>query len=106
MISSENDFYFIRRTLLNKPTISQYQIASRIAKTINVDCQEEVDDPLVKARLGKQNKYDTNLIIHYTHEKRLQSNKKDNHQLWHQTFQQTPVINIRLNIGTRNNRNH
>src|SRR5690349_6337388 len=76
MINSENDFGFIRRSLLNKPTIPEYQIAKRIAKTIDVNSKEEVQDPLVKARLGIQSKFDTNFIIHYTHEKRLQSNKK------------------------------
>ena len=73
MINTENDYAFIRRSLLNKPTIPEYQIASRIAKTIHVDGKAEVDNPLVKARLGKQSKFDTNLIIHYTYEKRLQS---------------------------------
>jgi hypothetical protein len=105
MITSENDFTFMRRILINKPTIPEYQIASRIAKTINADAKEEVDNPLVKARLGKQTKFDTNLIIHYTHEKRLQNNKQHIHQLWNQTFQQTPVMDTRLIIGTRNSRN-
>ena len=105
MIDSENDFAFIRRILLNKPTIPEYQIATRIATTFDVNTKEEVDNPLVRARLNKQTKYDTNLIIHYTHEKRLQSNKTDIHQLWNQTFQQTPVTNTRLIIGNRNSRN-
>jgi hypothetical protein len=105
MITNETDFAFIRRSILNKPTIPEYQIASRIAKTINIESVEDVDNPLVKARIGKQTKFDTNVIIHYTHEKRFQTNKKDIHQLWNQTFQQTPVMNIRLIIGNRNSRN-
>jgi hypothetical protein len=66
---------------------------------------EEADDPLVRARLKKPLKFDNNLIIHYTYEKRLQSNKTVIHQLWNQVFQQTPVIESRLIIGNRNSRN-
>ena len=53
MINTENDYAFIRRCLLIKPTIPEYQVASRIAKTIDVNAKEEVQDPLVKARLNK-----------------------------------------------------
>ncbi len=105
MITSENDFAFIRRTLLDKPTIPEYAIASRIAKSINVDSEEKVDNLLVKARLGKSTKFDTNIIIHYTHETRLKSNKKTIHQLWNQTFKQTSVMHTRLIIGNRNSPN-
>jgi len=105
MITAEHDFNFIRDIILNKPTIPEYAIASRIAKLIDKDSKEEINDPLVKARLRKQTKFDTNLIIHHTYEKRLQNHKKDIHQLWNHTFQQTPVANTRLIIGNRNNRN-
>ena len=44
--------------------------------------KETVDDPLVKVRLGKNMKWINNLIIHYTHDQRLQGCKKDIHQLW------------------------
>jgi hypothetical protein len=49
-------------------------MASRIAKAIETNRNEEADDPLVRARLNKQSKFDNNLIIHYIYEKRLQSN--------------------------------
>jgi hypothetical protein len=91
--------------LLSKSTIPEYQMASRIAKTIDVNSKEEVDNPLVKERFSKQNKLDNNRIIHYTYEKRLQSNKKDIHQLWNHIFQQTSVVDTRLIIGNRNSRN-
>ncbi len=105
MITIEHNFAFTRRILLNRPTIPEYQIASRITRTINVDSEEVVDNPLVRARLRKKTKFDTNLIIHYTYEKRLQRNKKDIHQLWNQIFQQTPIMDTRLIIGNRNSRN-
>jgi hypothetical protein len=80
-------------------------MASRIAKANQSNLNEEAHNPLVRARLRKQLKFDNNLIIHYTYEKRLQSNKTTIHQLWNQVFQQTPVIQSRLIIGNRNSRN-
>ncbi len=76
MISNENDFAFIRHQLLNKPTIPEYQIASRIAKPIDANSKEELNDPLVNAHPNRQTKPGRNPIIRYTYEKRLQSNKK------------------------------
>jgi hypothetical protein len=97
---------------MNRSTVSEYQIASRIAKAIKNDPTEEINDPteeindpLVKAQLKKQSKFDKNLIIHYTYEKRLQNNNKAIHQLWHQIFEQTPVMNTQLIIGNVNSRN-
>jgi hypothetical protein len=104
-IHTANDFVRLRSLLLNRPTIPEYQIASRLAKAIKNNPAEKINDPLVKARLNKQSKFDTNIIIHYTYEKRLQSNKNTIHQLWHQTFKQTPVMNTRLIIGNRNSPN-
>jgi hypothetical protein len=43
--------------------------------------KEVVNNPLVEASLNKQTKFDSNLIIHYTYEKRLQNNKKDINEL-------------------------
>jgi hypothetical protein len=104
-INNENDFARLRCLLLNRPTIPEYQIASRIAKAIKDNPNELVDNPLVTARLNKPSKFDANLIIHHTYENRLQRNKTDIHQLWNQTFEQTPVINTPLIIGNRNRRN-
>ncbi len=95
----------MRRTLLTKPTIPEYQIASRIAKSIKFEQDEIVDDPLVRSRLDKPSKLDTNVIIHYTHEQRFQSNKKYIHQFWNQRFANTPVMERRLIIGNRNSPN-
>jgi hypothetical protein len=90
---------------LNQPTISEHQIASRIAKTIYNDNKDTVDNPLVKTKLDKVSKWINNLIIHYTHEKRLATYKKDIHQLWNKTFTQTPLFNTRLIIVNRNSQN-
>ena len=105
MINTEKDYSFIRQTLSTKPTIPEYQIASRIAKSIQFERDEIVEDPLVRSRIDRPSKFDTNLIIHYTYEKRFQSNKRHFHQFWNQTFQRTPVMERRLIIGNRNSPN-
>jgi hypothetical protein len=88
-----------------RPPIAEYEIANRLLQSNKIEPENEISNPLVQARLRKQAKYNENTIIHYTHEKRLQHNKKDIHQIWKQLFQQTPVINTRLIIGNRNNPN-
>jgi hypothetical protein len=45
MLTNENDFAFIRRSILNKPTIPEYEIASRTAKATNVNSEEKVVNP-------------------------------------------------------------
>ena len=45
-----------------------------------------------------------NLIIHYTHEARFASSKKNTHQSWHQIFNGTPVASKKLIVGNRNTR--
>jgi hypothetical protein len=59
LIANPNDFLFVRSFILNRPTATEYQIASRIVKTI---------DPL---------KNDA-------HEARFATYKKYIHQLWDQ----------------------
>jgi hypothetical protein len=52
-IHTENDFARLRYLLLNRPTIPEYQIASRAAEAIENSPNEEMTDPLVKSRLYK-----------------------------------------------------
>jgi hypothetical protein len=45
------------------------------------------------------------LIVHYKHEERFETFKKDIHQLWNQTFANIEVMNTKLIIGNRNSQN-
>ena len=103
LLDNENDFLVRRRRLLNKPTITEHQIALRIVQTIEPADKPAVDNPLVKTRLDKESKWINNLIIHYTHEKQLEGYKKDIHQLWNHIFAATAVMQTNLIIGNRNN---
>ncbi len=73
LLDNEHDFTFLRTYLLNRPTITEHEIASRIANTIDPDDYNEIDDPLVRAHLKKKSKWVEKLIVHYTHEARLNS---------------------------------
>ncbi len=81
MIANLNDFLFVRSYILNRPTLIEHQLASRIAKTTNPLKNDTIDDPLVRMRLKKLSNSDRNLIVHYTHEVRLGTYKKHIHQL-------------------------
>jgi hypothetical protein len=53
-IANEQDFVFIRDYLLNKPTATEHQIASRIAKTLDLNNNDTLDDSLVQLRLHQK----------------------------------------------------
>ena len=53
----------------------------------------------------EEKKYLDRLIVHYTHEKRLQTYKREIHQIWNQLFFNTPALEVRLIIGNKNSRN-
>jgi hypothetical protein len=90
---------------MNRPTAIEHQIASRIAKTIDPKSNDTINDPLVQQRLRPKSKSIEKLIVHYTHEARLKTCKKDIHVLWNQTFQNTSITNDKLIVGNRNSRN-
>jgi len=105
-IKNENTIRRLHYLFVNTPTISEYQIATRIARAIKQNPTEQLDNSLVRFQLKKkQIEQKDHLLIHYVYEKRLRNNKKDIHQLWNQIFKETPVLNTRLIIGNRNNHN-
>jgi hypothetical protein len=73
LIETENNFQFVRAYLLNRTTVTEQQIASRIAKTIDAMNHDTANDPLVRIHVKRQSKSLHNLIIHYVHEARLTS---------------------------------
>ena len=98
-----HDFQFIQSYLLNKPTLAQSQMAARIATTTKSNDETIPGNLIGKLDIKKPSKYDKNLIIHYTHEARFASLKRDIHQLWNDILK-NPIINdIKLIVGHRNN---
>lgn len=92
LIHDENQFLIVTNKLIAQPSIQEKQINRQIAHT------EE-------KHLTKDNTSEQRLHIHYTHEKRFGSLKRDIHQIYSEVFQNTDASKIRLIIGHRNSRN-
>ena len=48
--------------------------------------------------------YGKKLIVHYTHEKRFHSLKREIHQIYNDVFKNSPVADVKSIVGTRNRR--
>jgi predicted transcriptional regulator len=96
MINDQHQYTAMRSELLKVPTNVEHQVLSRIA-TIERHHQDTIDTT--------KSKWDRSLTVHYHHEQRLATFKKDLHQLWTEIFNQTPIHDVRLIVGHRNNRN-
>ena len=90
-----NDYTAIRYTLLEKPTALEQQMLSRISS---------IETVKHTSTTSKKTHWDERLIIHYNHEERLATFKKNLHKLWQRTILNTPIQETRLIIGNRNNK--
>jgi hypothetical protein len=105
LLEIENDFIFISSYLLYRLTPTEQQIVTRKAEAIHSIRHNPTNDPLDQISLKPKSEWIENLIIHYAHEARLTTYKRDIHQLWDQTFKETPVVKTKLIVGNRNNPN-
>ena len=105
MIHDENEFQFLRHQLMKEVTIHEHRRAARIAKTMDYDDIPANVHPLVKAKLLKRRQRAKSIILHYTHEQRFSHYKRAIHQMWNDTFHNTPLHSATLIVGTRNNPN-
>ncbi|CAF1531369.1 unnamed protein product [Adineta steineri] len=105
MIHDENEFLILRRQLLGEATVTEHRRATRLAKTIDYNNIPTDLDPLIKEKLIKRRDKVNSIIVHYKHEKRFSHYKRAFHQLWDDTFYNTPIQTSKLIVGTRNNPN-
>ncbi|CAF4187077.1 unnamed protein product, partial [Adineta steineri] len=105
MIHDENEFLLLRRQLLGEATVTQHRRATRLAKTIDYNNIPTDLDPLIKEKLIKRRDKVNSIIVHYKHEKRFSHYKRAFHQLWDDTFYNTPLQTTKIIVGTRNNPN-
>jgi hypothetical protein len=105
MIHEENEFLILRHRLLHQATVDEHRRAARMAKTIDYNNIELNIDPLIKENLIKRRERANSIIIHYTHEKRFSHYKRAFHQVWNDTFHNTPLETTKLIVGGRNNPN-
>ena len=111
LTDDENQFVRMRHKLLGQPTPRQSQVAWSAA-TADVDNGQKTNDQYVQATTTttittthKPEIHDKNLFIHYTHEKRFQSMKRDMHDVYDHVFRNTPAIDAKIIVGNRNRRN-
>lgn len=71
--------------------------------TKNIIIQEEAKE--VHTTVPKTNQWHHRLLLHYTHEKRLESYKQDINQISEKIFANTPLMDTKLIVGNRNNSN-
>jgi len=107
LIEDQNEFIRMRTQLLALPTSKQSQVNKRvIASTFQDDVENStIEAEPINSVVPKQKQWIDRLILHYTHEKRFASYKRDIHQTWNKTFVDTPVTDVKLLVGHRNNRN-
>jgi hypothetical protein len=105
----------MRQTLLGQPTQRQSQVALS-ATTADIDNDQTDEQVMEKEKnttttttttTANKNIYDKDdkLFVHYTHENRFQSLKRDMHQAHKNIFGNTPAIYSKLIVGNRNRRN-
>ncbi|CAF1200198.1 unnamed protein product [Rotaria sp. Silwood1] len=108
MCTDEKQFKQMRQIILRIPTYKQSQVALSAA-TANLD-NDPSDEPLMQETNiindpeKNDAKLDNKIIIHYTHEKRLHSFKRDMHRIMDHTFENKLDKDIKLIVGNRNRR--
>ena len=93
---------------MGQPTPRQSQVATSAASA-DLD-NNQTDEDLVALKEPpttaekKQINYGDRLFIHYTHEKRFHSVKRDMHEVYGRAFRNTPAMDLTLVVGNRNRR--
>ena len=93
LINDENQFLMLRKKLFAQPSVKEIQTRRQIA-----NIETHGDDQ-------RNKKFEKTLFLHYTHEHRLDSLKRDIHQIYTEVFQGITASHSRLIIGHRNSRN-
>ncbi|CAF4114805.1 unnamed protein product, partial [Adineta steineri] len=106
----QHQFILLRHEILNQPTPSQSQTASRAATAdVDNDQTDVTKQTTSRESVAKIQKkpinYADRLFLHYTHEKRFESFKRNMHRVYQNVFKNTPAMDLRLIVGNRNRRN-
>ena len=107
-INNEELFSRIREKQLGQPTTRQSQVAMNIARA-NIVTDEWQAQHIEPNEINQQSRapgqtHGKKLIVHYTHEKRFHSLKREIHQIYNDVFKNSPVADVKSIVGTRNRR--
>ncbi|CAF2079602.1 unnamed protein product, partial [Rotaria magnacalcarata] len=105
-IDNEDQFLHMRIALSGQPSRQQSQVEMRIA-TLTTDNEHLIEELDKKHEFTIQEKkkpkeFQNKLIIHYTHEKRFNTRKRDLHRIFQETFANTSILETKLIVGNRN----
>ncbi|CAF3564401.1 unnamed protein product [Rotaria socialis] len=105
-LDNEAQFLQMRIALSGQPSRQQSQVEMRIA-TLTTDNEHLIEELEKKQEATiqekkKPNKFQNKLIIHYTHEKRFKTRKRDLHRIFQETFANTSILETKLIVGNRN----
>lgn len=123
-IADEHQFILAHRKILNVPTPRQSQVALSAA-IADMDNNQTADDhpptlepedddttttvrpeaATVNTKEQRVTSDGDKLFIHYIHEKRFRSSKRQHHRVYQDVFQETPAIDVSLIVANRNRRN-
>lgn len=108
-LDNERQFLQMRIALSGQPSRRQSQVEMRIA-TLTTDNDDLVEDSHKKQEFTiqenkKPNQFQNKLIIHYTHENRFKTCKRDMHRIFQETFANTAIIETKLIVGNTNHKN-
>ncbi|CAF4418920.1 unnamed protein product, partial [Adineta steineri] len=110
-VQHEKEFILMRTQIIDQPTSRQLQVTMNLP-TANDNNNDTIDPPhnahkdtMSTIQSRKKKSYDENkLIVHYTHEKRFSSTKRDLHEKYTDVFNNTPAMDVKLIVGNRNRR--
>ena len=106
-VTDEDQYFILRQQLLKRPTTRQSQLLASVS-TANTDSNHERDSHQIDRMstslqsTGDKTDYADKLIVHYTHEKRFHSFKRQMHQVYEDVFKNTPAMTVKLIVGSRN----
>ncbi|CAF1393904.1 unnamed protein product, partial [Rotaria magnacalcarata] len=106
LIDDEQKYFLLRKQILGQPTPRQTQVALSAALA-DID-NDPVDDdekqqPNPDPKKSEENISNINqkFFTHFTYEKRFKTCKRDMHQVYHDTFKDTPAMYTKLIVGNR-----
>ncbi|CAF1440935.1 unnamed protein product [Adineta steineri] len=110
-VQHEKEFILMRTQIIDQPTSRQLQVMMNLP-TANDNNNDTIDQPhnahkdtMSTIQPRKKKNYDENkLIVHYTHEKRFSSTKRDLHEKYTDVFNNTPAMDVKLIVGNQNRR--
>ena len=110
--ADKKQYFIMRQKILGRPTArkSQVTLSASRANIDNDQTDDQTDEnpvetskPTTEAE-KKQKHYDNKKFVHYTHEQRFNSFKRDMHHVYEDIFKDTPAMNAKIIVGNRNRR--